>query len=134
MLPDKTKKEVADFAANPSIEILENSSEAHVVRHKNLKVTGANFWEDEIKTVGVITCNKKASVMLFVNDDTLELSVSDPTHENNGDIDIKLSMPAKAIINADPGVTVVSLSPYIHICVNVEGSKGYPLKLKLKNI
>ena len=124
ILPGRTRREVEAFAVTPAVEILENSVQAHAVRHHGLNLTGANFWEDSVKSAGGITCDRKASVIVMRTGDFIELSVSDPTHKNNGFISVELNVSAKYMIKADPGVKVESLSPCIKVKINVKGLKG----------
>jgi len=131
ILPNKTKEEVKGFALNPSFEIIENSSFVHAVRHNKLNITGANFWHDSVRSAGGITCDRKASIMFMIADGKVELSVSDPTHKNDGYIHVELNLSASHIISLDPRIEVEALSPVIKIKVNVKDAKGSTARIVL---
>lgn len=124
LLPNKTSAQVGAYAANPAVEIVANTSGVQAVKEKTLGLLGANFWTDSTQSADLITSNKKASVMTRETaDETLDVSVSDPTQANNGTISIELARSADSY-SADPGITVTQLSPTIKFTVNVAGAKG----------
>ena len=71
-----TEEEVADYAANPAVEILFNSSMVQAVRHNGLNVTGYNFWKS--CTLDGIAAKTPASVMAAREDDQITFSISNP--------------------------------------------------------
>lgn len=124
LLPNKTSAQVGAYAADPAVEIVANTSGVQAVKEKSLGLVGANFWTDATQTADLITSNKKASVMTReIADESLEVSVSDPTQANNGTIAIELARSADSY-SADPGIAVTQLSPTIKFTVNVNGAKG----------
>jgi len=132
LLPGKSPEGVSDYADNPDITVIENSSSAQTVKENGLNVTGANFWADAAYTSGGITVNKKASVMMReVPGSSIELAISDPTFKNTGTIQVELDQAATGILSADAGVTVTQLSPTIKLTVNVNNAKGKAFKVKL---
>ena len=131
LLPNKTSSQVGSYAQNPDIEILKNDENVQAVKEKELNIIGANFWNDTSETAGIITSNKKASVM--TREETgknLEVSVSDPTQANPGYINITIDRNAKGILSCDSGITVTQLSPTIKFMVNVNGAHGKAFKVK----
>lgn len=132
-LPNKSSAQVAKYAANPDITILENSTQAQAVTENNLNVTGINFWQDAVKTVGEVTSNKKASVMVRGSENGTEVSVSDPTKANTGTIVINLAKNLGPIAYLDPGVTVSTSGGVTTITVNVSGSLGKSFKVYFNN-
>lgn len=130
LLPNKTSAQVSDYAAAPDISILENSDSVQAVKENSLNVTGINFWNDEPATAGPVTSDKKASVMLSETPDELELSVSDPTQKNAGQIYITVDASATGLISKDPEVTVVQYSPTIKLKVNVNNARGKDFNVK----
>lgn len=127
VLPGKTATQVASYATQPDIEILANSATVQAVKEKTLNLLGANFWTDTVQTVGDITIDKKASVMVQEKDNKLYVSVSDPTQANTGTINIEINRLATKS-KVDAGMTVNQLSPKIKFAVNVNGAKGKTFK------
>ncbi len=94
LLPGKTADETADYAQSPKAVILMNNPYAQAVHHEELGITGINFWEDQEVTVGDVTCDRKASVMVWEDEDgLLKVAVSDPTMRNTGTIKVKINKP-----------------------------------------
>ena len=131
LLPNKTSSQVGSYAQNPDIEILKNDENVQAVKEKELNIIGANFWNDTPETAGIITSNKKASVMTKEETgENIEVSVSDPTQANPGYINITINRNAKGILSCDSGITVTQLSPTIKFMVNVNGAHGKAFKVK----
>jgi hyaluronate lyase len=124
LLPNRTANQVETFAQSPTIDILENSSGVQAVRDRDTGITGANFWKDVPAKAGILSSNKKASVMLRETGSELTVSVSDPTQANKESIDIEIERSATATVSSVPGVTVTQLSPVIKLSVAVKDSKG----------
>lgn len=124
MLPNKTYVQVEEYANKPDISILENSPDAQAVRHNALNITGIQFWNDAVKTVGNVTSNKRAAVMIHETENELTVSVSDPSQKNMGTIQLEIGKKAMLINDLDPGVTMKRLSPTIQLVVHTDGSKG----------
>lgn len=124
MLPGRSQNEMKEYAKDPSVEILANNSDVQAVYYKKDKVTGANFWNDKEVTVGDITSNKKASVIVKEDKDVLEIGVSDPTMKNTESIEIDLDKELDQIINVDENVTVTYGNGKIHISVDTEKTNG----------
>ncbi|WP_164716278.1 polysaccharide lyase family 8 super-sandwich domain-containing protein [Paenibacillus whitsoniae] len=136
LLPNRTSAQVASYAANPNFSVLVNSTDVQAVQETTLGAIGANFWTDAVNTVAVggapfLTSNKKASVMTVESGGDIELGVSDPTQANTGTIELELYKSASAVVAAEPGVTVVQLSPTIKLSVQVGGAKGQTRHVKL---
>jgi len=127
-LPNKSSSEVAGYAANPDIVILENSTAAQAVREVNLGVTGINFWQNAVKTVAGVTSNKKASVMLRQSVNGLEVSVSDPTMENTGTVQITLDWNAGPVAYKDAGVSASYSGSQTILTLNVNNALGQSLR------
>lgn len=137
LLPNKAEKEVAAYAANPHISIIENSAAAQAVKEKRRNITAVNFWNDRLTSIRLdkssfLRCNKKASLLLKEAASELTLSVSDPTQLNKGTIEIMIDKAASKIISADDRITVTSLSPQIKLTVNVKDAYGQTLSVKFK--
>ncbi len=135
VLPNKSAAEMATYASNPDINILENDTDVQAVKDKSINVVGANFWNDTIKTVSVngqsfITSDKKASVTTLESNGQLDIGVSDPTQANSGTIDIEINRSASGAISVDSGITVTQTSPTIKMTVNVKAAQGKTFSAK----
>lgn len=124
ILPGRSAKEMKEYAKDPSIQILANNSDVQAVYYKKDKVTGANFWNDKDVTVGNITSNKKASVIVKESKGLLEIGVSDPTMKNTGTIEIDIDKELDQIISIDENVKVSYINQKIHISVDTNKTNG----------
>lgn len=105
LLPEKTAAETAEYAQAPKVAILMNTDKAQAVHHEELDITGINFWEDEETTVGDVTCNKRASVMLKEEGGLLTVAVSDPTMKNKGTVRVRIHKPVISEAELDDTVS-----------------------------
>lgn len=129
LLPGRSPQQVQNYATNPDIEVLENSTSAQAVLEKTLNVAGVVFLTDTLKWVqrgGVnfISSGKKAVVMTRETPSGIEVAVSDPTQQNSGVISIEINRRASRVCAADYGVAVTRLSPSIKLEVRVNEAKG----------
>jgi|GEM_PF-2036379 len=137
LLPGYSATQTAAYAANPGITILRNDRHVQAVRDSLQGLLGANFWNDGTQYVPLggdtayLSANKKASVMVMSNTDTIAFAVADPTMLNTGSITIRLKKNASAVLYSDPAITVNHLSPDIEFTVNVAGLKGATSQLIL---
>ena len=132
ILPNTTASDVDKYAASPEIQIIENSTEAQAVRHTKLHLLAVNFWEDKIKTVDFINCDKRASVIILKDADVLNISVSDPTWKNQRTICLTIKVQASQVISKDNEVKVESLGSYVTLRINVNGSRGKAYRATIK--
>ena len=125
LLPNRTAAEVAEFAAEPTVLILENTPAIQAARHTTLGLTVANFWNDGRASVGGITVDKKSSVVVQ-NDGAgfLDVAVSDPTQSNTGTITVELDSAATATVSTTAGITVTQLTPTVRFTVAVNAARG----------
>lgn len=124
LLPGKSASEVANYAANPNVVVLQNSSAIQAAKEIPLGITAANFWNDGVQTIAGITVDRKASVVLQTNLTSLAISVADPTQTNSTNISITVNQPVAEIISLDSGMTVTQLKPTLQIIVNPTNAKG----------
>lgn len=132
ILPNKNVEDTQSYSENPDIEVLANTTDVQAVRENKLGLTGVNFWNDEETTVSGITSNKKASVMVKTTEDTIELSVSDPTQANTGTIELTLALPCESVVSKDDTITVEQLEPGLKITVNVADTYGASQRIVLQ--
>lgn len=119
LLPGMSQGEVADYAANPAVEILSNSSMVQAVRHNGLNVTGYNFWKS--CALDGITAKTPASVMALREDDQITFSISNP-RQNERDTVIEVA-GIYVMKEADEGVTVTQERN--RTVITIEGVKDF---------
>jgi hyaluronate lyase len=124
LLPGYSAAQVSDYSKHPRVEVLTNSDRIQAARANSLGLTGANFWSDGRSSIGIITVDKMASVLVQTEGAILDVAVSDPTQVDKGAITIELASSALKLISADAGVTIERLSPTIRILVGVEDAAG----------
>lgn len=126
LLPGMTADETADYAENPKVAVLMNNSKAQAVYHEELGITGINFWEDEETTVGDVTSDKKASVMIKEEENgQLTVAVSDPTMKNKGTIRVTLHRPIASEVELDDNVSCEILEDgSAELTFQMEGTNG----------
>ncbi|MCM0649609.1 Ig-like domain-containing protein [Clostridium swellfunianum] len=124
LLPGMSAKEVEQYAKNSDIEIVSNTPEVQAARKKSLNMLAANFWNDAIQTVDYITVNKKASVLSQMDNGYLDLSISDPTKENNATIEVDINEPYLVPEKLDSRIKVLSSGDKTCISIDVSNSEG----------
>lgn len=124
MLPGRSALHTDHYAEAPQITVIANDANVQAVSETTLGITAANFWTDSPQTAGIITANRKASVLVRNDGDFVDVSVSDPTQANTGTIELEIASPASAVISSDGGVSVTQTSPAISMSVNVSGARG----------
>lgn len=130
LLPNRSESGVSSYASSPDITILQNDSSAQAVKENTLDITGINFWNNTLTTVGDVTSDKKASLVMREYTNALELSVSDPTQTNSSKISLEIDREAAGILYADPEITVTQLSPTIKFTVATKSKYGKAFKVK----
>lgn len=132
ILPGKDAGATESYAADPDIEILECSEDAHGVRENSLGITGVNFWTSKGKTVAGITSDKPASVTMRVSDGVVTAGVADPTQENGGTIEVSLPFAGGDIVAKDDNIEVIQKTPFIKLSVNTAGTTGSTSQVAIK--
>lgn len=129
LLPGRSAKLTKLYAQNPQVTVLVNDANVQAVTESTLGITAANFWTDTTQTAGIITANKKCSVLVQEDGAFVDVAVSDPTQANSGSITLQIAATG-AFISADSGVTVTQSSPTIEMTINVNGSNGRTFKAR----
>lgn len=124
VLPNYSSANMAAYAVNPDMVVITNTTTVQAASKPAGGLVAANFWVDGTNSADIITANKKSSVIISQNNFQISVGVADPTQTNNGTITVVLNRPATAVLSADPGVTVIRLSPQIVLSINVNGSAG----------
>ena len=127
VLPGKTAAQTSTYQSNPDIEVLQNTEDTQAVRETNLGLLAVNFWNPG--RVEYVKASQSASVMVKEGMQFLEVSVSDPTH-NQDQIIVELSKAATGVISQDPTVTVLHSAP-IKLAIDTSGSQGHTHTIKL---
>ncbi|UKS27082.1 DNRLRE domain-containing protein [Paenibacillus sp. HWE-109] len=136
LLPGKTAAATANYAANATISILENSAAAHAVQDTEFNRIGVNFWNDGAKTVQVggtpfITSDTKASVTTQETGGQLSIGVSDPTQANTEAINLEINRTGTSTVTSDPGIVITQYSPTIKMTIYASGAKGKTFQAKI---
>lgn len=124
ILPGRSARRSGQYAEAPQVAVIANDSNVQSAIENTLGITAANFWNDGTRTAGIITVDKKASVLVQNDGTFIDVSVSDPTQSNTGTINVQIAASANTLISADSGVSVTQLQPGISMSVNVSGSMG----------
>jgi hyaluronate lyase len=125
ILPNFSSSQMTTYAANPETVVLENTTNAQAVKKTTLNIVAANFWQDAVHSVDIITVNRKASIMTQQQAaSTISVAVADPTQTNTTGVLVTLNKPASSIVSADPAITVNQLAPTIQMTVNTAGALG----------
>ena len=90
---------------------------------------GINFWNDSLKKVGDITCNKKASIMVKREPHLLNIAISDPTMENEGLITIEINASVESPSVLDSRIKIIQLKPVLKFNVNVKDAMGQTIEI-----
>ncbi len=126
LLPNRTAAETGDYADDPRVRIVENSESAQAVEGIDLRIFAVNFWTNKMKTVGAVTCDRPASVLLREKNGSLEIAVSDPTQTGDS---INLIVDRAAFKNlklraADKNIRVAQTAEQIELTVDVRAALG----------
>jgi hyaluronate lyase len=124
LLPGKSATDTASYAASPQVSVIQNSGSIQAVSQGPLGITAANFWKDGNQTVGPITVDHKASVVVQLTETNLAVAVADPTQTNATGITVTLNQPVTQAISLDSGVGVEQLSPSLQFTAATAGAAG----------
>jgi hypothetical protein len=131
ILPALSTASVSNYASNPDILILTNSTFTQAVKKPTLGVVAANFWTNGMSSADLITVNGQSSVITLESSNGIAVGISDPTQTNKGTITVTLNRSAVSVASVDAGVTVMQLSPKIILAVNMNGSHGKSFQASL---
>lgn len=124
LLPGQTSAGTAAYAAAPQVSVIVNTNTMQAVSQGPLGLTAANFWTDGTQTVGGITANRKASVVVRLTETNIAVAVADPTQTNTAGITLTLAQPVTRAVSLDSGVTVGQLSPVLQLTAATAGAVG----------
>ena len=132
LLPGSNLEQTMLYARNPNVSVLANTPQVQAVRHRTEGVTGLNFWEAGTLPQAGVSVSAPASVILRETEDELWIALSDPTHQQTGPITLEVAREAESVMVDDPRVKVLSLVPVVKLEVDVVGTLGETLEVKLK--
>lgn len=130
LLPGRSAAHTSHYAASPHVTVLANNANVQAVTEATLGITAANFWTDSSQTIGGITSNKKASVLVRDDGPFIDVSVSDPTQLNTTSISLQVALDGGTLVSADAGVTVTQSTPTIAMTVSTSGAQGKTFKAR----
>ena len=130
LLPGRNATRTGQYAAAPQVTVLANNANVQAVTETTLGITAANFWTDTSQTIGGITSNKKASVLVRDDGPFIDVSVSDPTQLNTGTIALQIALNGGTLLSADAGVTVTQSTPGIIMSVSTANGFGKTFKAR----
>ena len=130
LLPGRNATRTGHYAAAPQVTVLANNTNVQAVAETTLGITAVNFWTDITQTVGGITSNKKASVLVREDGPFIDVSVSDPTQLNTGSINLQIALDGGTLVSADSGVSVTQTSPSIALNVATANAAGKTFKAR----
>ncbi len=138
LLPNRAPEQLNAYASAPSMEILENSKEAHTVIHHDLNIIGMLCWVDGGKQSGPIEVNRKASILVQKQHNRIDIAVADPTLRGETvRVAIDLATESAKTIRAlhlDDGIKAVQTRPKLILEVNtsIETGKTYESSFEIE--
>jgi len=124
IVPGISAAEMDAYQAGNPIQILSNTPAVQAVKHLPLGITSAMFWSDEPSTMGGISVDRRACVMVRTVSGALEVSVSDPTQTGHEPIRVTLAVAADGEITSDAGITTTRSATTVTLTIQVKGSQG----------
>jgi hyaluronate lyase len=124
VLPNRTAEAVASYASGPDVVVIANTASVQAAKKPSLGIVAANFWADGPGTADLIATSAPSSIITCASGRSFCVGISDPTQAGTGSLTVTLGRAAEALVSADPGVTVVQLSPTIILRVEIAGSLG----------
>lgn len=121
LLPGKTAAQTQAYSEQPAVEVLSNTSTVQAVSNKQLGITTANFWSAD--SVGGITANSAAAVIMREDNGEVKIAISDPTQKQST-VTIEVQQPDLTLRTADIGMEVTPIEGGVRIVVNTSGSLG----------
>ena len=132
LLPNISKEDTEKYAKNSEIEVVANNEDVQAVKENKKGIFAANFWNDKEVEVNGVKVNKKASVIMQKDNEILDISVSDPTMENKGEIVVELDEELKEVVSTDDNINVTSKDGKVILKVNTNNAVGQSLKARIK--
>lgn len=127
MLPGKTAEETGNYAADPDVEILENTPSLQVVREKKLGITAMVFWD--AGEYNGIRVDQPMMLMVQDRESGYRISVSDPTRKLSSG---KVTLPKAMLAQTQDAKMNITAGSNTQISIDFEGSDGRSMVAELK--
>ena len=127
MLPGKTAQETGNYAADPDVEILENTPSLQVVREKKLGITAMVFWD--AGEYNGIRVDQPMMLMVQDRESGYRISVSDPTRKLSSG---KVTLPKAMLAQTQDAKMNITAGSNTQISIDFEGSDGRSMVAELK--
>lgn len=121
LLPGATMEQTWRRAADPGFQVLANTAAVQAIKDARRQLVLANFWA--AGTAGGLTTDGPASVVTGVDGGRLHVAVSDPSR-TAATVRLTIDRPARALVTADPSVTVVELGRRVVLDIATGGTRG----------
>lgn len=129
LMPGADDAAMADYAAAPSIKILQNDENVAAAHDSKSGFTAVNFWN--AGSMDKIISDAPASVLFKEEAGVVELAVADPTMQRK-EINITLPYEAGEVLAADSTVTITKNAPFTVVSVNTDGMEGGTSAIRFK--
>ncbi len=126
LLPGMSRQQVEQYAQNPDIEVLCNSTFVQAVRDNKANVTGYVFWGDAEVPVRVGDVEAVKGAVTVVKDSgnhTMTIGVADPL-QNNSSLTFRIYGKNLALLESDPNISAEIDKYGAVLTVNTENAKG----------
>lgn len=132
LLPNMNISSVKEYSNNPDISVLKNTPNIHAVKENKLNILAANFFEDGYQSLENFSVDKKCSILIKKqNNKTIEISISNPTMNNNS-IKLTINTPISKVLHLDNGISFDQSSNKCTFKINTSNSNGKTFNIKLK--
>ena len=122
ILPCFTSEKTREYAQEPSIEILENSTSAHAIRERLNHILCVNFWNTDSYMSSGVTASTQCCIIVKDETNLRKIAISDPTKDDQV-IELRFDFNAKEILEMDSSIEVLTLYP-LSIKVNTQNKDG----------
>lgn len=116
-LPGQSASATAAYAANPTVQILQNDGKIQAIKETSLGIWAGNFWA--AGSVDVVSSGSLSAALIFQQQGkTLTLAVSDPTLKQT-QLSITINIAGyNSVVQADSHITVTKLGSSISFTVD----------------
>ena len=113
--PQQIQSEFEHLASDTDMEVLQDSTVIQAVESSDGTQFAGAFWTSEVNSVGNVTADGLASVVVDERGDTTEIRVADPTHKQDTvTVTVRRVDPgATDPYNKDPGITITNYKPLV---------------------
>lgn len=126
-LPAATQAQTSSMASSNDITVVANNNDVQAATRTSTGATMINFWSPTPPKTAGIQSNNRASIVTTRKNGQLSIAVTDPTQKVTGPVTVTIDGPATSILQTDPGITVLALSPNVQISFNASGLAGKSL-------